>query len=144
MTPGDYHIILMQIVFRVCVCGPWTVVRKLKEKKTNDESRPSLGLSPEILLWTDKHNYYNFELGGIFARVHWILSKDVRKYFRMTIFPIFFLYFFLKLFGIFGLHFWISWIVQIWKKVVRHQLHFSTKILLCFKSCGCIKQTNYC
>lgn len=33
MTPGDYHIILMQIVFRVCVCGPWTVVRKLKEKK---------------------------------------------------------------------------------------------------------------
>lgn len=34
-----YHIILMQIVFRVCVCGPWTVVRKLKEKKTNDESR---------------------------------------------------------------------------------------------------------
>lgn len=28
MTPSDYHIILMQIVFRVCVCCLWTEVHK--------------------------------------------------------------------------------------------------------------------
>lgn len=94
MTPGDYHIILMQIVFRVCVCGPWTVVRKLKEKKQMMRAGHRWGSVLKYCYGQTNisHNYCNFELGVIFACVHWILRKDFRKYFRMTIFPIFFFF----------------------------------------------------